>query len=273
MPGDGVDLLNKMITYEPYFRIFFFLIVLALVACFEMLFPRRKPMVSKKLRWFNNLSIHFINSLLLRMIFPVLPIAVAAASSEKGWGLFNHYTINPWISVIFGIAILDLLIYLQHVIFHKVPVFWRLHRVHHIDLDIDVSTGVRFHPLEMIMSALLKSVIVFMFGIPTVAVLIFEILLNSASMFNHGNIRISFEIDRRLRLLLVTPDMHRVHHSVARHENNSNYGFSVPWWDFLFGTYVAQPAAGHEAMTIGLAGLRNMKQSTLWGMLAMPFTK
>jgi sterol desaturase/sphingolipid hydroxylase (fatty acid hydroxylase superfamily) len=273
MPGDAMNFHDEIMTYELYLRIFFFLVVFVLVSCCEILFHRRKRTGPKKFRWINNLSLHFLNSLALMSIFPVLPIAIAVLCSEKRWGLFNQYDIQPWMAVLLGIAGLDLLIYLQHVLFHKVPLLWKLHRVHHLDLDMDITTGVRFHPIEIIMSALIKSAAVFIFGISVVAVLIFEILLNATSMFNHGNFRIPFNIDRRLRLLLVTPDMHRVHHSVIRNENNSNFGFSVSWWDFLFGTYTAQPSAGHDAMTIGLAGFLDTKYSKLWKMLASPFTR
>ena len=261
----------EIMPYEPYLRTGFFLAVLMLVATAEILFPRRPPTVSKKTRWFGNLMIQFINAVVLRLMFPVLPIGIAVLCSEKGWGLLNQYALNPWVSMLAGIVMLDLLVYFQHVMFHKIPLFWRIHRMHHIDLDIDVTTGARFHPFEIMASALIKSVAVFIFGPPAMAVLIFEILLNGASMFNHGNVSIPLGIDRRLRLFVVTPDMHRVHHSVILRENNSNFGFNIPWWDFLFRTYVAQPALGHEAMTIGLTSFRDMKDSTLWRMLATPF--
>lgn len=261
----------QIISYEPFIRMGLSIAVLMLVGTSEMFFPKRKPMVSKKARWSGNLMIYFINIIALRLMFPFLPIGVAVLCSEKGWGLLNHYTVNPLFAMLACIVVLDFSVYVQHVMFHKLPVFWRIHRMHHIDLHIDLTTGVRFHPFEIMLSGLIKSAAVLIIGPPVMAVLIFDVLLNGASMFNHGNIRIPPEIDRRLRLFVVTPDMHRVHHSVILHENNSNYGFNIPWWDFLFQTYVAQPIRGHAAMTIGLTNFRDMKYSTLWNMLATPF--
>jgi sterol desaturase/sphingolipid hydroxylase (fatty acid hydroxylase superfamily) len=261
----------ELIPYEPYLRTGFFLAVLMLVAAAEIHFPRRTPMVPKKARWFGNLMIHFLNIFVLRLIFPILPVGMAVLCSEKGWGLFNHYAVNSGVAMLTTVVILDLVVYLQHVMFHKVPLFWRIHRMHHTDLHIDVTTGVRFHPFEIMASGLIKSVAVFILGPPAPAVLIFEILLNGAAMFNHGNIHIPREIDKRLRLFIVTPDMHRVHHSVILHENNSNFGFNMSWWDFLFQTYTAQPVRGHESMTIGLTGFRDMDYSTLGRMLSTPF--
>lgn len=260
-----------IMTYEPYFRMGVFFFTIALMACFEMVIPRRNTLFSKKVRWFNNLMIAFTDSLAARLILPILPIGLAVACADKGWGLFNRYSTNTWLPILFGIMILDLAIYIQHVMFHKIPVLWRLHMMHHMDLDVDVTTGVRFHPLEIILSYLIKNTAVFVFGPPAIAVMIFELMLNNLTMFNHSNINIPGALDRFLRLFIVTPDMHRVHHSVIKRENNSNYGFSVPWWDFIFKTYIAQPVSGHEGMTIGLADYRDMKHSTLWGMLAAPF--
>jgi sterol desaturase/sphingolipid hydroxylase (fatty acid hydroxylase superfamily) len=251
--------------------VFFFTI--ALMACLEIVIPRRQPSYPKKVRWFNNLIIAIADSLAARLILPILPIGLAVVCADKGWGLFNRYSLGAWLPIISGIMILDLMIYLQHVMFHKIPILWRLHMMHHMDLDLDVTSGVRFHPLEIILSYLIKNAAVLAFGPPAIAVLIFELLLNNFTMFNHSNLRIPGALDRFLRLFIITPDMHRVHHSVIKRENNSNYGFSVPWWDFIFKTYIAQPAAGHERMTIGLAGYRDMKYSTLGGMLAAPFMK
>jgi sterol desaturase/sphingolipid hydroxylase (fatty acid hydroxylase superfamily) len=196
---------------------------------------------------------------------------MALLAQKSGWGLLNSFALPYWLPVVIGVAVLDLVIYLQHVMFHTVPVLWRLHMMHHADLDFDVTTGLRFHPIEVILSMGIKLSVVVVIGPPALAVLIFEILLNTTSMFNHGNIRLPSTIDRKLRLLVVTPDMHRVHHSVTIRETNSNFGFNLPWWDRLLGTYRDQPAAGHEGMTIGLAQFRDPKRLTFLWMLALPF--
>ena len=257
---------------ETQIRILFFFAILLLVAVWEFAAPRRRLTVSKVGRWFNNLGIIFIDSLLVKLLFPVAAMGVAAAAHKNGWGLFNYLQIPAGLSVLMSVLILDLIIYLQHLMFHAVPVLWRLHMVHHADLDIDVTTGLRFHPIEIILSMLIKMTAVAALGPPVLAVLIFEISLNGTAMFNHGNIRLSEKIDRYLRLLVVTPDMHRVHHSVIIRETNSNFGFNFPWWDRLFGTYRAQPVAGHTGMTIGLSQFRKVKQVTLPQLLLLPFT-
>jgi sterol desaturase/sphingolipid hydroxylase (fatty acid hydroxylase superfamily) len=257
---------------ETQIRILFFFTILLLVAVWEFAAPRRRLTVSKVGRWFNNLGIIFIDSLLVKLLFPVAAMGVAAAAHKNGWGLFNYLQIPDGFSVLMSVLVLDLIIYLQHLMFHAVPVLWRLHMVHHADLDIDVTTGLRFHPIEIIVSMLIKMAAISALGPPVLAVLIFEIALNGTAMFNHGNIRLPEKIDRYLRLLVVTPDMHRVHHSVTIRETNSNFGFNFPWWDRLFGTYRAQPVAGHTGMTIGLSQFRKVKQVTLPQLLLLPFT-
>ena len=257
---------------ETQIRILFFFTILLLVAVWEFAAPRRRLTVSKVGRWFNNLGIIFIDSLLVKLLFPVAAMGVAAAAHKNGWGLFNYLQIPDGFSVLMSVLVLDLIIYLQHLMFHAVPVLWRLHMVHHADLDIDVTTGLRFHPIEIIVSMLIKMAAIAALGPPVLAVLIFEIALNGTAMFNHGNIRLPEKIDRYLRLLVVTPDMHRVHHSVTIRETNSNFGFNFPWWDRLFGTYRAQPVAGHTGMTIGLSQFRKVKQVTLPQLLLLPFT-
>jgi sterol desaturase/sphingolipid hydroxylase (fatty acid hydroxylase superfamily) len=257
---------------ETQIRILFFFAILLLVAVWEFAAPRRRLTVSKVGRWFNNLGIIFIDSLLVKLLFPVAAMGVAAAAHKNGWGLFNYLQIPDGFSVLMSVLVLDLIIYLQHLMFHAVPVLWRLHMVHHADLDIDVTTGLRFHPIEIIVSMLIKMAAISALGPPVLAVLIFEIALNGTAMFNHGNIRLPEKIDRYLRLLVVTPDMHRVHHSVTIRETNSNFGFNFPWWDRLFGTYRAQPVAGHTGMTIGLSQFRKVKQVTLPQLLLLPFT-
>lgn len=252
-------------------RLGFFFGIFALVAAWELLASRRSLTTSKTVRWFSNLGITFLNPVVVRLAFPVMPVGMAMLVQKSGWGLLNNFNLPYWLEVVVGVIVLDLVIYLQHVMFHAVPVLWRLHMMHHADMDFDVTTGLRFHPIEIILSMVIKLSIVVLIGPPTLAVLIFEILLNATSMFNHGNIRLPLSIDRKLRLLVVTPDMHRVHHSVTIRETNSNFGFNLPWWDRLLGTYRDQPAAGHEGMTIGLAQFRDAKRLTLPWLLALPF--
>jgi sterol desaturase/sphingolipid hydroxylase (fatty acid hydroxylase superfamily) len=215
-----------------------------------------------------------LNSVVLRLLFPAAAVGVAVLAEQRGWGLLNLYRMPDLFSVVIAVVALDFVIWLQHVMVHAIPLLWRLHRVHHADLDYDLTTGARFHPLEIILSMLIKFATILVLGPPVLAVVIFEVLLNATAMFNHGNIRIPERIDRVLRLFVVTPDMHRVHHSVHAPLTNSNFGFNLPWWDRLFGTYVAQPPEGHVAMEIGLADLRDPKQvDRLPGMLMLPFVR
>jgi len=258
-------------AYEGLIRSIFFFTVLILVGYVETRAARRPLTVSKKGRWFNNLSIIFLSSLLLKLAVPVAATGIAAAAAAKGWGLFNSYDFSPWLTIPLSILLLDLVVYLQHLMFHATPILWRLHMVHHADLDLDVTSGLRFHPLEILLSMGIKMAVVAALGIPVIAVLIFEITLNATAMFNHGNIHLPEKVDRILRLFTVTPDMHRVHHSVLIRETNSNFGFNFPWWDRLCGTYRSQPAAGHNDMTIGLSQFRKAEQVTLLKLLILPF--
>lgn len=242
------------------------------MALCELVAPRRVLTTSKTVRWISNLSIVFLNTALVRFLFPVLAIPMAIIAAENGWGLLNNLELPFWVTVSLGVLLLDFVIYLQHVMFHAVPTFWRLHMMHHADLDFDVTTGSRFHPIEILLSMGIKISAVVLFGTSALSVLIFEVVLNATSMFNHSNIRLPLGLDRILRLLIVTPDMHRVHHSVVIRETNSNFGFNFPWWDRLLGTYRAQPAAGHEDMTIGLSQFRELKRLNLLWMLFLPFT-
>lgn len=257
---------------EVPLRLGFFFAVLGLMALWEVLAPRRVLTVSKALRWVNNLGLVFLNSVLLRLLFPAAAVGMAAFAAEHGWGLFNHFAVPYAAAVVLSTVALDFVIYLQHVMVHAVPALWRLHRMHHADPDFDVTTGARFHPLEIILSMLIKFAAIVVLGAPVVAVVIFEVLLNATAMFNHGNVRLPAAFDRPLRWLVVTPEMHRVHHSVEDDEANSNFGFNLPWWDRLFGTYRDQPRAGHEAMTIGIHRYRTPREvSWLSGMLLLPF--
>ncbi len=256
---------------EPEIRLGFFLGVFALVAVFETLAPRRARTLPRTARWPHNIAVVAVNTVLLRVVFPTAAIGVALVAEARGWGLLNIVDAPFWLSVVLSVALLDLAIYLQHVMFHAVPALWRLHRMHHADLDFDVTTGARFHPIEILLSMGIKLAVVAALGPPALGVLVFEVLLNATSMFNHGNLNIPLGADRLLRWLVVTPDMHRVHHSVLAPETNSNFGFNVPWWDRLFGTYRAQPEAGHEGMTIGIEQFREAKDQRLDRMLAQPF--
>ncbi len=261
-----------VLAHEVQIRLGFFFGVFAIMAAWELAAPRRRLITSKAIRWGNNLGLVFLNSLVLRLLFPAAAVGVAAFAHAQGWGLFNYYPINFPLAVIVSVIIMDAVIYLQHVMVHAVPLLWRLHRVHHADLDYDVTTGARFHPLEIILSMLIKFATILLLGPPVVAVVIFEVLLNATAMFNHGNVKLPASIDRVLRWFVVTPDMHRVHHSVEDDEANSNFGFNLPWWDRLFGTYRDQPRAGHEGMTIGIHKYRDPKQvSWLPGILLFPF--
>ena len=260
-----------LLDHEPAIRFGFFFGILVLMALWEGIAPRRPLTVSKKTRWFNNLGLVLIDTLALRLLLPLTAVGVALFVEKRGWGILHYLSLPAWMAVIIGVLTLDLVIYIQHAVFHFIPTLWRLHRVHHTDLDIDVTTGVRFHPAEVVLSMGIKMAVVFLLGAPVLAVLLFEVILNSTSMFNHGNVRMGRNFDRWLRLFLVTPDMHRVHHSVIIRETNSNFGFNFPWWDRLFGTYRAQPANGHDRMVIGLSRYRDPKYLTLVRLLALPF--
>ncbi len=246
--------------------------VLLSMMLWELRAPRRRLLAHKGWRWGSNLGLVVLNTVVVRLVVPITAVAAAEFTSERGWGLLHFVDWPNWLESLLAMLIFDLAIYLQHVMFHAVPLFWRLHRVHHADLDFDVTTGVRFHTLEILLSALIKLAVVFAFGPAAVAVVIFEVLLNATSMFNHGNGRLPQWLDRALRLIVVTPEMHRVHHSVLVHETNSNFGFNLPWWDFLMGTYRAQPEAGHEGMQIGISELTDEREvDRLPGMLWLPF--
>ena len=263
--------MEALLTHEGPIRLGIFAGVLTLMALLEWLAPRRRLSLGRGRRWFANLAIVVVNTAVLRLLFPILAVAAAAAAQTAGWGLFNLVALPFWLEVLLAVLALDLLIYWQHRLFHVVPLFWRIHRMHHADIDIDVTTALRFHPIEIVLSMLIKLAAVWLLGPAAVAVLLFEVLLNGTAMFNHANLRLPAGVDRAIRLLLVTPDMHRVHHSVHLEETNSNYGFSVPWWDRLFGSYRDQPRDGHEAMRIGLAEWRSGVCANLVWMLMLPF--
>ena len=265
-PGEFV------LANEAAIRIGFFLGAFGIMALWEYFAPRRALTVSKTLRWANNLGIVFLNTLVLRLLFPAAAVGMAAFVQQQGWGVLNYLEWPFWLAVLISVVVPDFAIYMQHVMFHAVPTLWRLHRMHHIDLDIDLTTGARFHPMEIILSMLIKFAVIAVLGPPLLAVIIFEVMLNAMAMFNHANARLPVAVDRVLRWFVVTPDMHRVHHSVEDDETNSNFGFNLSCWDRIFGTYRGQPRDGHEGMTIGLHGFRDTKQcSMLPGMLMIPF--
>ncbi|MBE9559828.1 MAG: sterol desaturase family protein [Proteobacteria bacterium] len=267
-----IDINEFIMSNEAVIRLSFFLSIFVVMATWEFIAPRRVLTVSKIVRWTNNLGLVFLNTIILRLLFPAAAVGMAAFASEQGWGLLNYYDVPAMLAVIVSVVVMDFIIYLQHVMVHAIPVLWRLHRVHHADLDYDVTTGARFHPIEIILSMLIKFTTIVLLGPPVVAVVIFEVVLNATAMFNHSNVRLNLVVDKWLRLLVVTPDMHRVHHSVEDDETNSNFGFSLPWWDRLFGTYRDQPRGGHENMTIGIRTFREPKMTSwLSGMLVMPF--
>lgn len=246
--------------------------VFGVMATWEMISPRRRLQNSKVIRWGNNLGLVILNSVVLRLLFPTAAVGVAIFAGDQGWGVFNYIDAPFWLMIVVSVLVLDFSIWLQHVMVHAVPALWRLHRVHHVDLDFDVTTGARFHTLEILLSMFIKFTVIVLLGPSVLAVILFEVVLNATSMFNHSNVRLPATLDRLLRLFVVTPDMHRVHHSVEDDETNSNFGFNLPWWDRLFGTYRAQPRAGHEGMTIGISTFRDPKWcSWLPWMLSIPF--
>lgn len=262
--GDG------LLAHEPLVRLVAFLAVLGAVAWGEIVLPLRRREITRRLRWTSNLGVMALGTLLVRVLFPVLAVGVASTAEQRGWGLCHVLGLPAWAAFFAALLALDLTIYLQHVMFHAVPALWRLHRMHHADLEFDVTTGVRFHPLEIVLSMGLKLAFVLAFGPPAAAVLVFEVLLNATSLFNHGNLRLPAAVDGVLRLIVVTPDMHRVHHSIHPGETNSNFGFNLPWWDRLLGTYRARPVDGHEGMTIGLEQFRTTRDLRLDRMLLQP---
>ncbi len=262
---------ETLLDNEAAIRLGFFFGVLVVMASWEWLKPRRPRTETRALRWSGNLGIVAVNTVLVRILFPVLPVAVAFTAQGQGWGLFNIVDVPFWLAVALSVALLDLVIYGQHVVVHHVPMLWRLHRMHHADLDFDVTTGIRFHPLEIMLSIVIKMAAIMALGAPGVAVLIFEVLLNATAMFNHANISLPAALDRVLRLFVVTPDMHRVHHSVIRTETDSNFGFNLPWWDRIFGTYQDQPKEGHDGMTIGLPIFRDPVWLRLHRLVVQPF--
>ncbi|MES9968738.1 MAG: sterol desaturase family protein [Candidatus Thiodiazotropha sp.] len=263
---------NFILEHELPIRLTAFFAVFAIMALWEIATPCRELRYPRAKRWLGNIGIVILNSLVLRLLFPAAAVGMAAFTTQAGWGLLNAIEIPFWLSVFIAVLVMDMVIYLQHVMVHAVPMLWRLHRVHHADPDYDLTTGARFHPIEIILSMLIKIATIAALGPPVVAVVIFEVLLNGMAMFNHANIKLPANLDRILRWIIVTPDMHRVHHSVEPNETNSNFGFNLSLWDRMMGTYCQQPRLGQQGMDIGISSLRDPRITTrLTGMLLIPF--
>ena len=260
-----------LLSIEPYIRMTAFGTVLVLMALLELAAPRRLQAHGRAARWPSNFSLVAISALCVKLVYPITAIGLAVWLEANGYGLLNVMRVPGWLALVVSVAVLDLVIYVQHVAFHHVPVLWRLHRMHHADLEFDVTTGVRFHPVEIVLSMAIKLAAVAVLGAPALGVLLFEVLLNATALFNHSNVKLPLGLDRVLRCLVVTPDMHRVHHSIEARETHSNFGFSLPWWDRLFGTYRDQPAAGHDGMTIGLPVFRHPVEMRLDRLLTQPW--
>ncbi|MGH7228480.1 MAG: sterol desaturase family protein [Nitrospiraceae bacterium] len=256
---------------DTLIRLSAFVGVMAVMACWELVAPRRSLTTLKMRRWVANLMIVALNTLVLRVLFAAGAVGMAVSAADHGWGLLNHLEWPILLKATLAVMALDLVLYLQHLMFHAAPLLWRFHMMHHADLDVDVTTGARFHPVEVVLSMLIKLAAVAVIGPPPAAVVSFEVLLNATSMFNHSNVRMPAPVELLLRSVVVTPDMHRVHHSIDPRETNRNFGFNLPWWDHLFGTYRAEPMQGQEGMTLGLEQYRDPARLNLGGMLALPF--
>jgi sterol desaturase/sphingolipid hydroxylase (fatty acid hydroxylase superfamily) len=267
-----MDTTAWVLTHETTIRVGFFVGVFVLMALWELASPRRVLRLSRAQRWVANLGVVVINTALVRVLFPAAAVGVAATAAQNGWGVLHHWAVPFWLAVPLAVVVMDLVIWLQHVMVHAVPALWRLHRVHHADVDYDLTTGARFHPIEIVLSMGIKFATIVLLGAPVLAVLIFEVVLSACAMFNHANIRLPARVDRVLRWFMVTPDMHRVHHSVEDDESNSNFGFNLTCWDRLFGTYQAEPRAGQVGMTIGIRSHTDPAEvARLPGLLLMPF--
>jgi len=260
------------VNEESLVRLSVFIGVLVVMALWQVLAPKKELIQGYK-RWPANLGLIVVDSIVARVLLPAGSVGAAAWAAQHGVGVLPALGLSPWVSIVLAVIVLDLIIYLQHVLFHAAPTLWRLHQVHHADRDIDVTTGLRFHPIEIVISMLIKITAVVAFGVPVLAVVIFEIILNAMAMFNHSNIRFPKVLDSMVRLLFVTPDMHRVHHSIIVRETNSNYGFNLSLWDRIFGTYRAQPELGHDGVVIGLPEYQDKPTHQLGWMLKLPFAK
>ncbi len=262
--------MQTVLTHETTIRVGLFLGLLGLMALWEIAAPQRRLELPRVLRWSNNLALVFVDTAILRLVLPTLAVGVAIIAHDRGWGLFNLLGWPLWVKGLLAILVLDLAIYGQHIVFHKVPVLWRMHRMHHSDPDFDVTTGVRFHPLEILLSMLIKMALVAALGADPAAVILFELILSAGALFSHANIRLPQRLDRALRLVVVTPDMHRIHHSEVRRETDSNYGFSVTWWDRLFGTYRVAAKAGQQGIRFGIGAFGSRREQWLDQLFVQP---
>lgn len=260
-----------LLDHESTIRLGFFLGAFVLLAVWELFAPRRASETSKVIRWTNNGALAIVNILMVRVLFPLAAVGLAVFVNERGTGLLNMFPVPYPLAIVASLLAFDLAVYLVHLAFHTAPVLWRMHRVHHADVDFDVTTAVRFHPLQMVLSTLIKFAVILVLGTPVLAVLVFEAVFHALLLFNHANVHIPRAVDRVLRWFVVTPDMHRVHHSVRSAETDSNFGFALPWWDRLFGTYRAEPAAGQERMTLGIGQFRTQRDFWLDRLLLNPF--
>ena len=259
-----------VLNHEASLRMGVFISILLLMMGAEALFPRKNRALGRTHRWVSNLLIVIIDSIFVRLLFPIVAVGVAALSVKNGWGLLNLTPLPDWLEIVVALILLDMAIYWQHVAFHRIPFFWSFHKVHHVDRDIDVTTGLRFHPIEIVFSLAYKLAVVLVLGAPVLAVILFEIILNGCAMFNHSNVKLPLSVDRVLRRFIVTPDMHRVHHSIHMRETNSNYGFSLSLWDRIFKSYIDQPKAGHDDMVIGLEEHQTKAPASLSWSLLLP---
>lgn len=262
-----------ILTHETSLRLGVFASILLVMMSAEALFPRKARTMSRARRWTSNLLLIVIDGLFVRLLFPIVAVGVAIIAADKGWGVFNLIDLPIWLEITLAIIILDMMIYWQHVASHHIPFLWALHKVHHADRDIDVTTGSRFHPIEIGLSMIYKMALVVILGAPVIAVILFELILNGCAMFNHSNVKLPLGFDRVLRRFIVTPDMHRVHHSTIVPETNSNYGFSLSLWDRIFGSYTAQPSQGHDGMVIGLREYQDAAPASLTWSLLLPLGK
>lgn len=262
---------DTIIAQEGPLRLAVFIGIFLLMVILEFAIPRRDQKLGRVTRWPSNLGLVILDTLLIRLLVPTTAVGVALFAQKNNFGVFNFYDFGRTLSVVLSVILLDLAIYGQHVLFHSVPLLWRLHRVHHADTEFDVTTGLRFHPVEIILSLFIKFAVIMCLGVPAVAVVIFEILLNGSAMFNHSNIKLPEWLDKPLRWIVVTPDMHRVHHSSEQIETDSNFGFNLPWWDFIFGTYRANADKGQLNMVFGIEEFRSPSEQRLDRMLTQPF--
>lgn len=260
-----------LIEHETVIRGYAFYGMFSLIALWESLLPAKRPTTSTPMRWINNFALLIMENVFMRWVFPLFAIMLSAYLAERGLGWFNQFPAPLWLSFMLTVVALDAKAYVVHRLLHSVPWLWRLHKIHHTDLDYDVTTGLRFHPLESLVTMGSTLLVIALLGAPPVAVITYEILFIVTALFNHGNIHLPSRLDDLLRLALVTPDMHRIHHSAEMRETNSNYSGVFSVWDRAFGTYIRNPALGQDGMIMGLAEYRDARVLNLYRLLIMPF--